>query len=68
MFEYSTGRFVNPARIIGASIYTKEDKIRVAIDLDVAEASKKSVFSDQMASVDEARTFIRTIPTVSAGK
>jgi len=68
MFEYSTGRFVNPARIIGASIYTKEDKMRVAIDLDVAEASKKSVFSDVMLSTDQARSFIKTIPCVSAEK
>jgi len=73
MFEYAKGRFVNPSKISNCSIYTKQGDTpdeqgnypithRVAIDLDVKDATKATVYSDAYTNDSEARRFVGTIP------
>ena len=62
MFKYAAGRFVNPAKIIGASIYNKDGGYKVAIDLDVTNVDRKAVYSDAYPNPEEAELFICTIP------
>lgn len=73
MFEYAKGRFVNPAKIVSANIYRKADGgtdnegkpteiIRVAIKLDVNEATKSEVYSDPFANEVLAAAFVKSLP------
>lgn len=73
LFQYAKNRFINPEKIIGASIYSKQTEtpndegkypviLRVAIDLDVKEAPKATVYSDPFNSEEEAKNFLLTIP------
>lgn len=73
MFEFANGRFVNPARILTANVYSKEQRdgegkstgasvLRVAIELDSKDSAKASVYSDPMPSMDAARSYISSIP------
>lgn len=73
MFEYAKNRFVNPKKIIGVSIYQKQGQdvdqdgnypvvYRVAIDLDVKDSPKGTVYSDPYTSESEAKKFLVTIP------
>jgi len=58
MFEIATNRFINRKKIIGANIYEKDGKIRVAITLDTVNKEEATAFSGEMATKEEARTFI----------
>lgn len=73
LFEYAKNRFVNPAKIIGVSVYTKQASTpnemgeyvhvyRVAIDLDVKEATKGTVYSDAYETEQAAIAFLKTVP------
>jgi hypothetical protein len=62
-FKYAVGRFVDPAKVVGASIYNKDNQIKVAIDLDVQNVEKATVFSGPFQTVEEAERFILTIPS-----
>lgn len=73
LFEYAKNRFVNPAKIIGVSIYSKQSQspdnqgnypltYRVAIDLDVKEVSKATVYSDGYPTEAEAKEFLVKVP------
>lgn len=62
MFKYAAGRFVNPVKIIGASVYQKDGGFKVAIDLDVVNVDRKAVYSDSFPSSNDAEIFINTIP------
>lgn len=58
MFEIAPNRFIVASRIVGANIYEKDSKIRVAITMDTVNAEERTCFSAQMASQEEARAFI----------
>lgn len=73
LFEYAKNRFINPGKIIGTSIYHKQGQepdeggnypivYRVAIDLDVKDAPKATVYSDAYESEQGAKAFMLTIP------
>jgi hypothetical protein len=63
MFEYTQNRFVQSKRIICANIYTKNNEIRVAIDIDTEKTGETVVYTSTFASMEQARAFIQTIPT-----
>lgn len=76
MFEYANGRFLNPARLIAANIYKKQNgiaetngqpltEIRVAIDLANGTDKPSCVYAGPYASEEEARKFIQSMPVVS---
>jgi len=58
MFEIAPGRFIVSSRIVAANIYTKDNKVRVAISLDTVNTEERTVFSAQMATNEEAKAFI----------
>lgn len=71
-FEYAKGRFLNPKKVIDASIYTKQSKevdstgnypvvTRVAIAMDTENKDKSTLFSDPMPDDKAARNFIQSI-------
>lgn len=73
LFEYAKNRFVNPTKIISMSIYSKQAETpnergeytviyRVAIDLDVKEAPKSTVYSDAYETEELAKQFLLSIP------
>ena len=72
-FQFAKGRFVNPARILTAHIYQKDETdnsgqatgrkiLRVAIELDTLDKAKSSIFSDAMPDLAAAESFINSIP------
>lgn len=72
-FEYAKNRFLNPAKVIDASIYEKQSKdvdpsgnypqvIRVAISMDTENKDKSTLYSDAMPTLADARKFIGTVP------
>lgn len=61
-FKYAQGRTVNSKLIVGASIYQKDGKYKVAIDLDTVNPDRRTVYSDPYATESEAQQFINTIP------
>lgn len=61
MIEIAPGRFINRKRIVGANIYQKDGKIRVAITLDTVNKEESTVFSGEMANDTEARNFISNL-------
>lgn len=58
MIEIAPNRFINRKRIVGANIYEKDGKIRVAITLDTVNKDEATCFSGEMADKQEARNFI----------
>jgi len=62
MFKYANGRYINPTKILTANVYQKDDKYRVAIDIDVKEASKNVVYSDTFETAQAAESFIIGMP------
>jgi hypothetical protein len=58
MIEIAPNRFIVAKRIVGANIYTKDNKIRVAITLDTVNKEEATVFSGEMATAEQAKTFI----------
>lgn len=64
LFQYAQNKFVNPKRIIAANAYQKEDVLRVAIDLDVSDAAKSTVYSDPFKTVEECNQFLQKIPVL----
>jgi uncharacterized membrane protein affecting hemolysin expression len=72
-FEYAKNRFVNPKKIVDASIYTKQAQapdaqgnyhvtVRVALSIDTENKDKGTVYSDPFATETAAREFIQNIP------
>lgn len=62
MFEYQTNRFLDPKRIIGANIYSKDNAIRVAIDIDTIVTDKSCLYAGPFDTIEKAKAFIGTIP------
>lgn len=64
MFEYAQNRFISAKRIIGANIYTKNNEIRVAIDIDTEKTGETVVYSNAFADINAAKLFISSMPTI----
>lgn len=64
MFEYAQGRFVNLQRVICANVYNKDNTLRVAIDLDVSESSRSTVYTAPFDSHDSAVNWIKAMPVL----
>jgi hypothetical protein len=62
MICFANGRFCNPKKIIEASYYTKDGKIRVAITLNDGTVKKHVVYSDVMEDQAAAIRFISALP------
>lgn len=58
MLEIAPGRFINRKRVVGANIYQKDGKIRVAIELDTVNKEAATAFSGELANDQEARNLI----------
>lgn len=72
-FEYAKNRFVNPKKIVDASIYSKQAQapdangnypvtIRVALSIDTENKDKGTIYSDAFETETAARAFIQNIP------
>lgn len=61
MFEIAPNRFIVASRIVAANIYTKDNKIRIAISMDTVNVEERTVFSGEMASQEEAKQFIQNM-------
>lgn len=73
LFEYAKNRFVNPSKITAVSVYSKQSQevddngqyviaYRVAIELDVKDATKATVYSDAYPDEISARNFALKVP------
>jgi hypothetical protein len=72
-FKYAKGRFLNPNKVVDASVYSKQlpevddqgkNKIvwRVAISMDVINKESSVLYSDGFATEQEAERFAMTVP------
>lgn len=61
MFEIAPNRFIVASRIVSANIYQKDSKIRVAITMDTVNAEERTVYSGEMATMEQAKAFIQNI-------
>jgi hypothetical protein len=61
MLCYSPGRYVDSSKIIGANVYKKDGNVRVAIDLDVKEASRSVVYTATFPDEADAVAFIQNL-------
>ena len=61
MIEIAPNRFIVAKRIVSANIYTKDNKIRVAITMDTVNKEETTVFSGEMKDTTEARNFIANL-------
>ncbi len=73
-FQYAKGRFLNPAKIVDASIYEKQAKevndkgeypvvVRVAFAMDTENKDKATLYSDVLQSWSAAEQFIASVPS-----
>lgn len=62
MFEYQKDRFVDPKKIIAANIYSKDNAIRVALDIDTVVSDKSCLYAGPFDNIEKAKTFIGSIP------
>lgn len=62
MFEIAPGRFVNPKKIIGANVYEKNGKWRVAFTMDTINKEAENAFSGEHTAREAAEAFIKSVP------
>lgn len=62
MFRFTASRYLNPTKILSATVYQKEGTTRVAIKLDAKDPSESVVYTDPFNSDQEAHNFIMSLP------
>jgi hypothetical protein len=73
MYEYTSGRYVNAVKIVGANVYKKQvgtseangapiHEIRVALDLDTENRDKSVVYAGPFPSEEAAKHYIQNLP------
>ncbi len=59
LVKYAKDRFLNPEKIVGANVYLKDNKIKVAIKMDSVDPESKTFFSDEFQSPDHAEAYVK---------
>lgn len=62
MFRFTASRYLNPTKILSATVYQKDGSTRVAVKLDAKDPSESVVYTDPFPGDQEAHNFILSLP------
>lgn len=61
MKKIGNANYVNTSKVLGARIYQKDGKIKVAIQIDAKAAENQVLFSDECATAQEAEALVLSL-------